>query len=61
MACWDALGRTLGLRVTELLGGPLRTAIPVKMSLSGDGDRLAGDAGAGARDRVPLVQGEGRH
>jgi L-alanine-DL-glutamate epimerase-like enolase superfamily enzyme len=42
MACWDALGRTLGLRVTELLGGPLRTEIPVKMSLSGDGDRLAG-------------------
>jgi L-alanine-DL-glutamate epimerase-like enolase superfamily enzyme len=42
MACWDALGRTLNLRVTELLGGPLRTAIPVKMSLSGDGDRLAG-------------------
>ena len=41
MACWDALGRTLGLRVTELLGGPMRTAIPVKMSLSGDGDRLA--------------------
>src|SRR3954468_10630627 len=42
MACWDALGRTLGLRVAELLGGPLRTEIPVKMSLSGDGDRLAG-------------------
>jgi L-alanine-DL-glutamate epimerase-like enolase superfamily enzyme len=42
MACWDALGRSLNLRVTELLGGPLRTAIPVKMSLSGDGDRLAG-------------------
>ena len=42
MALWDALGRTLNLRVTELLGGPLRTSIPVKMSLSGDGDRLAG-------------------
>lgn len=42
MALWDALARTLGLRVTELLGGPLRTEIPVKMSLSGDGDRLAG-------------------
>jgi L-alanine-DL-glutamate epimerase-like enolase superfamily enzyme len=41
MACWDALGRTLGLRVTELLGGPNRGAIPVKLSLSGDGDRLA--------------------
>jgi L-alanine-DL-glutamate epimerase-like enolase superfamily enzyme len=41
MALWDALGRTLGLRVAELLGGPLRTEIPVKMSLSGDGDRLA--------------------
>ena len=42
MALWDALGRTLGLRVVELLGGPLRTEIPVKMSLSGDGERLAG-------------------
>src|SRR6478735_2962518 len=42
MACWDALGRTLNLRVTELLGGPLRTEIPAKTSLSGDGDRLAG-------------------
>ena len=42
MALWDALARTLDRKVTELLGGPLRTSIPVKMSLSGDGDRLAG-------------------
>lgn len=41
MALWDALGRRTGLRVTELLGGPFREAVPVKMSLSGDGDRLA--------------------
>lgn len=41
MALWDALGRSLGLRVAQLLGGPHRTEIPVKISLSGDGDRLA--------------------
>jgi L-alanine-DL-glutamate epimerase-like enolase superfamily enzyme len=40
MALWDALGRITGLRVTELLGGPFRDRVPVKMSLSGDGARL---------------------
>ena len=40
MALWDALGRRSGLRVVDFLGGPFREAIPVKMSLSGDGDRL---------------------
>lgn len=40
MALWDALGRALGLSVATLLGGPYRTEIPVKISLSGDGDRL---------------------
>jgi L-alanine-DL-glutamate epimerase-like enolase superfamily enzyme len=39
-ALWDALGRSLGLPVAALLGGPHRTEIPVKISLSGDGDRL---------------------
>lgn len=39
-ALWDALGRTWGLRCVDLLGGPHRTEVPTKMSLSGDGDRL---------------------
>jgi L-alanine-DL-glutamate epimerase-like enolase superfamily enzyme len=39
-ALWDALGRTLGLPVATLLGGPFRDEIPVKISLSGDGDDL---------------------
>ena len=39
-ALWDALGRTLGVRVIDLLGGPHRTEVPTKLSLSGDGDRL---------------------
>jgi L-alanine-DL-glutamate epimerase-like enolase superfamily enzyme len=41
-ALWDALARTLDLRVVDLLGGPHRTEVPTKISLSGDGDRLAG-------------------
>jgi muconate cycloisomerase len=40
-AIWDALGRTWDLRVVDLLGGPFRTEVPTKISLSGDGDRLA--------------------
>lgn len=40
-ALWDALGRTLGLPVTVLLGGPFRDEVPVKISLSGDGDDLS--------------------
>ena len=39
-ALWDALGRTLRLRVVDLLGGPFRTEVPTKLSLSGDGDYL---------------------
>jgi L-alanine-DL-glutamate epimerase-like enolase superfamily enzyme len=39
-ALWDALGRSLGLPVATLLGGPHRTEVPVKISLSGDDDRL---------------------
>jgi L-alanine-DL-glutamate epimerase-like enolase superfamily enzyme len=39
-ALWDALGRTRGVRVAELLGGPYRSEVPVKISLSGDGDDL---------------------
>lgn len=36
MALWDALGRSTGLPVTVLLGGPFREAVPTKLSLSGD-------------------------
>lgn len=39
-ALWDALGRTLGLPVAALLGGPFREAVPIKWSLSGDGEAL---------------------
>jgi L-alanine-DL-glutamate epimerase-like enolase superfamily enzyme len=39
-ALWDALGRTRGVSVAELLGGPFRREVPVKISLSGDGDDL---------------------
>jgi L-Ala-D/L-Glu epimerase / N-acetyl-D-glutamate racemase len=39
-ALWDALGRTRGVGVSELLGGPYRREVPIKISLSGDGDDL---------------------
>ncbi|MER7002883.1 enolase C-terminal domain-like protein [Dactylosporangium sp. NPDC000555] len=39
-ALWDAYARTLDVPLAVALGGPLRTEIPVKCSLSGDGDRL---------------------
>lgn len=40
MALWDVVGRASGRRVAELLGGPFRESVPVKMSLSGDEDAL---------------------
>jgi L-alanine-DL-glutamate epimerase-like enolase superfamily enzyme len=39
-ALWDALGRSTGRSVAELLGGPFRREVPVKISLSGDGREL---------------------
>jgi L-alanine-DL-glutamate epimerase-like enolase superfamily enzyme len=39
-ALWDALGRTRGRSVCELLGGPFRDQVPVKISLSGDDTEL---------------------
>ncbi len=39
-ALWDALGHTLDRSVASLLGGPFRREVPVKISLSGDGDDL---------------------
>ena len=39
-ALWDALGRAWGLPVAELLGGVRRESVPIKISLSGDGEEL---------------------
>jgi L-Ala-D/L-Glu epimerase len=39
-ALWDALARSRGRSVCELLGGPFRREVPVKISLSGDGSDL---------------------
>lgn len=57
-ALWDALGRTLGVGVAELLGGPHRREVPVKISLSGDGDdlRAAYEAAAGLGFRAFKVK-----
>jgi L-alanine-DL-glutamate epimerase-like enolase superfamily enzyme len=40
IALWDAYARTLDVPLAVVLGGPRRTEIPVKCSLSGNGDRL---------------------
>ncbi|GAB3419925.1 mandelate racemase/muconate lactonizing enzyme family protein [Flindersiella endophytica] len=51
IALWDAYARSLDVSLAEALGGPLRTEIPIKLSLSGDGAYLervhaaASDAG----------------
>src|SRR5215813_6543860 len=35
MACWDALGKVLGVSIATLLGGPIRSAVVSKFSISG--------------------------
>jgi muconate cycloisomerase len=35
IALWDILGKSVGLPVYRLLGGPVRETIPIKMSVSG--------------------------
>jgi L-alanine-DL-glutamate epimerase-like enolase superfamily enzyme len=47
MALWDALGMTTGMPVSMLLGGARRDRVPVKISLSGDGDDLRASHEAG--------------
>ncbi|WP_405057541.1 mandelate racemase [Kribbella sp. NBC_01505] len=40
IALWDAFARTLDVPLAVALGGPYRTEIPIKLSLSGDGEHL---------------------
>jgi L-alanine-DL-glutamate epimerase-like enolase superfamily enzyme len=53
-ALWDAYARLLDVPLAEALGGPYRTEIPIKLSLSGDDTHLrevhaaASSAGFGA-------------
>ena len=42
IALWDAYAKTLDVPLAVALGGPTRTEVPVKCSLSGNGDRLLG-------------------
>lgn len=42
IALWDAYARTLDVPLAVALGGPLREQVPIKCSLSGDGERLRG-------------------
>lgn len=40
IALWDAYAKTLDVPLAVALGGPIRTEVPVKCSLSGNGERL---------------------
>jgi L-alanine-DL-glutamate epimerase-like enolase superfamily enzyme len=40
IALWDCWARWLGLPLATVLGGPYRTEVPIKLSLSGDGEVL---------------------
>jgi len=40
IALWDAYARTLDIPLAQALGGPYRTEVPIKLSLSGDGEVL---------------------
>ncbi|HWD81996.1 MAG TPA: enolase C-terminal domain-like protein [Kribbella sp.] len=54
IALWDAFARTLDVPLAVALGGPYRTEIPIKLSLSGNDEQLevaynaAREAGFGA-------------
>lgn len=40
-ALWDAWARLLDVPLAQALGGPFRTEVPIKCSLSGNGEQLA--------------------
>jgi L-alanine-DL-glutamate epimerase-like enolase superfamily enzyme len=43
IALWDILGKSCGLPVYRLLGGPVRETVPIKMSVSGTGPKAAAE------------------
>jgi muconate cycloisomerase len=43
MALWDILGRSVGLPLYQLLGGPVRDFVPTKISISGVEPSLAAE------------------
>src|SRR4051812_41998456 len=50
MACWDALGKSLGVSVNTLLGGPIRSKVLSKFSISGMPPKQAADIAQSAWD-----------
>ena len=54
MALWDAFGKITKSPVYKLLGGKQRERIPVKISISGDGEELRQGIEA-AQESVPPV------
>ncbi len=48
MALWDILGKSVGLPVYRLLGGPVRAVVPTKFSVSGQKPEKAAEIAAWA-------------
>lgn len=51
MALWDILGKSVGLPVYRLLGGPVREFVPTKFSVSGLAPQKAAEIAAWAVDQ----------